>query len=198
MSNWKSRAIARAAEGVRKAMKGSLHSDFILATALKSLSAALDDGEFRKFCMDHEDGLAVAGNTALKFERMIGALGAIPTEKVWDKVGWEGIVKVAKISTRNECVAVCRAIAREEKPIGKQGLVDIIAERAPSYTEARGTRGGGGGGGGISKARAVRENETLKSTLTMLIAKYPVLKRDISEDVEEILGLEGGQLPRAG
>jgi hypothetical protein len=177
-------------------MKGALHSDFVLATALKSLSTALDDGEFRKFCMDHEDGLAVAGNTALKYERMIGALGAIPTEKVWDKIGWEGVVKVVKITTRNECVSVCRAISREEDPIGKQALVDIIAERAPSYTEARGTRVGSGGG--VSKARALRENETLKSILTMLIAKYPVLKRDISEDVEEILGLEGGQLPRAG
>ena len=197
MSNWKSRAVKSAAKAVREAMRSAHHSAFVLATALKALNNALDDGEFRKFCMDHEDGLAVASNTALKFERMVGAVDVIQTEKVWDKVGWEGIVKVVKITTRNERVAVCRAITRETKPIGKQGLTDIIAERAPSYTEARGTRTPSAASG-ISKARALRENEILKSTMTIWIAKYPVLKRDMSEELEEILGLEGGQIPRAG
>lgn len=197
MSNWKSRAVKSAAKAVRDAMRGAHHSDFILAGALKSLNSALDDGEFRKFCMDHEDGLAVASNTALKYERMVSAVGVIQTEKVWDRVGWEGIVKVVKITTRNERVAVCRAITREEKPIGRQGLADIMTARAPSYTEARGTRTPSGNSG-ISKARALRENEILKTTMTMWIAKYPVLKRDMSEELEELLGLEGGQIPRAG
>jgi len=195
MSNWKSRVVKSAAQIVRDALQGTHHSDFVLATALKSLTSALDDGEFRKFCMDHEDGLAVASNTALKFERMIGAVGVIPTEKVWDRIGWTGIVKVVKISTRNERVAVCRAINREEKPIGRQALDDIISERAPSYNAQQGTRTPTGG---ISKARALRENEILKTTMTMWIAKYPVLKRDMTEEIEEILGLEGGQIPRAG
>lgn len=194
MSNWKSGDIKLAAEAVRAALTGTHHSDFVLASTLKGLNSALDDGEFRRFCMDHEDGLAVAGNTALKFERMVGSVRVIQTERIWDKIGWEGIVKVIKITTRNEQVAVCRAINKEEKPLGRQGLTDIIAARAPSYSAQQGTRNASSG---ISKARALRENETLKTVLTMLIAKYPVLKRDLSAEIEEILGLEGGQLPRA-
>jgi hypothetical protein len=195
MSNWKSASVKKAAEAVRKALKGTHHSEFVLARSLKSLRSALDDGEFVKFCMDHEYGLAVAGNTAQKFDRMIHALTVVTTETIWDRVGWDGIVKVTKITTRNERVAVCRAISKETKPIGRQILADIISERAPSYTEARGKRSSPSG---ISRQRALRENETLKVTMMMWIAKYPVLKRDMSDEIEEILGLEGGQLPKAG
>lgn len=195
MSNWKSETVARAADTVRKALKGTHHSEFVLAQALKTLRSSLDDGEFVKFCMDHEYGLAVAGNTAQKFDRMVHALEVLPAEKVWDRIGWEGVVKVTKITTYNERVAVCRAINKETKPFGRQVLADIIAERAPSYAEAKGKRTGPTG---ISRQRALRENELLKSTMTMWIAKYPVLKRDMSDEIETVLGLEGGQLPRAG
>jgi hypothetical protein len=195
MSNWKSETVSRAADIVRKALKGTHHSEFVLAQSLKTLRSSLDDGEFVKFCMDHEYGLAVAGNTAQKFDRMVHALEVLPAEKVWDCIGWEGVVKVTKITTYNERVAVCRAINKETKPFGRQVLADIIAERAPSYTEAKGRRTGPTG---ISRQRALRENELLKSTMTMWIAKYPVLKRDMSDEIEAVLGLEGGQLPRAG
>jgi len=196
MSNWKSDSVCMAAESVRKSLKGTHHSEFVLATTLKTLRSSLDDGEFVKFCMDHEYGLAVASNTAQKFDRMVHALGIVSTEKVWDRIGWQGIVKVTKITTRNERVAVCRAINKEINPFGRQVLADIIAERAPSYTEAKGKRPPSAPG--LSKERLSRENNILKSTMTMWIAKYPVLKRDMSEEIEAILGLEGGQLPKAG
>ena len=195
MSNWKSASVKKAAEAVRKALKGTHYSEFVLAQSLKSLRSALDDGEFVKFCMDHEYGLAVAGNTAQKFDRMIHALTLVTTETIWSRIGWDGIVKVTKITTRNERVAVCRAIHKETKPIGRQVLADIITERAPSYTEVRGTRNPSTG---MSRQRALRENEILKSTMTMWIAKFPVLKRDMSDEIEGILGLEGGQIPKAG
>jgi hypothetical protein len=195
VSNWKSGAIRKAAEAVRKALRETHHSEFVLAQSLKKLRGALDDGEFVKFCMDHEDGLAVTTGTAYKFERMIHAVDVVQTEKVWNRIGWEGIIKVVKVTSRNERVAVCRAVVKEERPIGRQALADIMKERAPSYTEARGKRSTPTG---ISKARALRENDTLKTTMTMWIAKYPVLKRDMSPEIEEILGLDGGQIPRAG
>ncbi len=195
MSNWKSGSVKKAAEAVRKALKGTHHSEFVLAGALRSLRSALDDGEFTKFAMDHEYGLAVAANTAMKFERMVHALTVVTTEKVWDRIGWDGIIKVTKITTRNERVSVCRAINKETNPIGRQILADIIEERAPSYTEARGRRSSSTG---ISRQRALRENETLKMTMTLWIAKFPVLKREMSDEIEEILGLAGGQIPKAG
>jgi hypothetical protein len=193
VSNWKSRAISRAAEAVRKAMKARKHSDFLLASALSTLTSALDDGEFRKFCMDHEDGLAVAANTALKYERMVSSLKTLPTEAVWDRVGWEGVVKIVKISTRNERVAVCRAISREEKPIGRQRLADIMEDKAPSYTEVTG-RGPDSNRGGISRARAVRERDLFATTLTSLIEEYSSLRSKVPDEVMELLGLA----PRVG
>jgi len=189
MSNWKSKDVSRAADAVRKAMTGRRHSDFLLATALSNLSKALDDGEFRKFCMDTEDGLAVAANTALMYERMVNSLEVIPAQTVWDKIGWEGIVKVTKITTRNERLAVCRAITREEPPVGKQRLADILVEKAPSYSEVRG-RGRVGPTRGISKTRAIRERDLVLTTLAELLDQYAVLRSQIPDEVRLLLEVE--------
>lgn len=186
MSNWDSKTIAKAADAVRDAMRNNLRSDFALATSLKKLKNALDDGEFVRFLMDEEVGLAVAQATAYKFERMVSASDVIQTEKVWERIGWDGVSKVVKIESRNERVAVCRAVVREERPIGKQVLADILKEKAPSYSAKRGRKKATEG---ISHTRAVRELNRLKETMLRLLESYPVLRREISEDIEVILGV---------
>lgn len=195
MSNWQGKAISRAADAVREAMRGNLRSDFTLAAALKKLRSALDDGEFVRFLMDEEDGLAVAQATAYKFERMVSAADVIQTEKVWERIGWDGVKRVVKIESRNERVAVCRAVVKEQRPIGSQVLKDILKNKAPSYSAKQGRKKATAG---ISHTRAVRELEVLKTTLTNLLKDYPMLRREITEDVEVILDLEESRETRAG
>lgn len=195
MSNWQSKAIANAASEVKEAMRGNLRSDFTLAKVLKKLKSVLDDGEFIRFLMDEESGLSVAQATAYKFDRMVSAYDVVQTEKVWERIGWDGVSKVVKIQARNERVNVCRAIVRETKPIGKQLLADIMADKAPSYSAKQGRRRPERG---MTKTRAIRELDVLKTTMSRLLASYPVLRREINEEVQTILGLGEEQSPLAG
>jgi len=195
MSNWGSASIIQAAEAVREAMRENLRSEFALAKVLKKLKSALDDGEFVRFLMDCDSGLAIAQSTAYKFERMVSAVDVIPAGKVWEKIGWEGVGRVVKIETHNERVAVCRAIARTPAPITKHTLLEILADKAPSYSAQRGSRSRSGG---ITKTQAIHDREILVTTLSKLLEDYAVLRRDLSEEVVAILGLDGDQTQKAG
>ena len=195
MSNWQGQSITQAAESVWKAMQENLRSEHVLAKALNKLKSALDDGEFVRFLMDCESGLGIAQATAYKFERMVSAVDVVPTEKVWEKVGWEGVSKIVKIETRNERVAVCRAVVREDRTVGKGILNEILADKAPSYSARIGVRGPIGG---ITKTRAVRELNVLKETMSRLLKDYPVLRSDLPEEVEIILGLDRDRVQEAG
>ena len=194
MSDWKSDDIRQAATDVRDALRASNQSHYALASALKNLKSALDVCEFVKFCMDQRDGLSIAANTAMKFERMIAVVKIIPAQKVWNKVGWGGVSKIAKIESRNERVAVCRQVVKGEKPIGKQKLTDLLDSHAPSYSAKQGVRTPSSG---ISRARAVRENELLKGIMRSWLVEFSVLKRELSPEIKEILGLLDTQVPRA-
>ena len=189
MSNWNSAAITRAAEAVREAMHENLRSEFVLAKVLGKLKSALDDGEFVRFLMDCESGLGLSNSTAYKYERMVSAVKVVPNEPVWEKVGWGGVNKVVQIENRNERVAVCRAIVREPSTVSKHALIEIMADKAPSYSAQRGSRGSGGGG--ITKTQALRERDVLASTLTQILKDYAVIRREwLTDEIRTILGLE--------
>ena len=194
MSNWNSTSISKAAESVREAMQGHLRSQYLLTKSLKKLKSALDDGEFVRFLMDCEVGLGVAQSTAYKFERMVSSLDVIPTEKVWEKIGWSGVSKVSKVSTRDERVAVCRTVVREPGVVSKHRLEEIMADKAPSYSARKGRRGPRGT---MTKTRAIRERDVLADTLTRLLKDYAVLRREVPDEVKALLGINGEAEPEA-
>lgn len=192
--DWKSPKLRKLRDRWREIVSGRNASDYSLAKLLSEINTVLCPGEFIKYCIDQVDGLAVPIATAYMYDRMVKAVAVIDAEPVWRSIGWDGVKKLVQVQNRNERVAVCRAVVQEEGAVGKTALDDILKERAPSFQSPRAHISPVGT---VSKARALRENEILKSCLTTLIAKYPVLKRDLSEEVAGILRIEGGQIPKA-
>jgi len=185
---WDDPNLKRLRERWTQITRGRNQSDYALAKLLTEIKGALPDGEFVRFCIDQRAGLGVGQQTGLMYERMVEAVAVIDAEQVWQAVGWAGVRKVVRVEQRRERVAVCRTILKERNQVGQAMLDEILAAHAPSYEPPKKAP--------VSKPEAIDRFEVLKETLTTLVAKYPILKTDLSPEVMAILGIEGGQRAR--
>lgn len=207
MSNWNTQKVKTLKKRWADITSDRNVSDHALASWAQRAITVLPDGEFQDFCTS-EDGLGRHPNTARSYERMAQALDSVPESDVWKAVGWDGARLLSRIEKKRERSAVTRWVVTHAKtqPVTDTALENRIKDRAPSYR-----RGGGGGGGGdnpsssglkheIEKLKhknltlTARLNE-LASDITKVIAKWPIIKNDLSPATITTLGLKGGQVP---
>jgi len=212
VSNWNTQKIKTLKKRWADITSDRNVSDHALASWAQRAIKVLPDGEFQDFCTS-QDGLGRHPNTARSYERMAQALDTVPESDVWSAVGWDGTRLLSRIEKKRERNAVTRWVVTQAKrqPVTETALENRIKEKAPSYKAAGGGGGGGGGGGnGPSKVALARDVERLKhknltltarfdelvGDFTRVVAKYPIIKNDLSAGTISTLGITGGQLPK--
>ena len=208
MSNWDTQKVRTLKKQWASITSGRNTSDHALATWSQRTISTLKPGEFMDFCSSSK-GLGLHGNTARKYERMARALEKVNDADVWKAVGWEGARLLVRIEKQKEISALCRWVVTQAKkgPVTESSLEARIESNAPSYKPVGGARTPGKGP--TKKALKVQveklshkntvltsKHDQLVTDITKVIAKYPIIKNDLSPETITTLGLKGGQLPR--
>ncbi len=207
MSNWNTQKVKTLKKRWAEITSGRNASDHALASWASQAIKIIPNGKFQEFCTS-SDGLGRHANTARQYERMVKALESVPDRAIWTAVGWSGVMLLARIEKKRERSSLSRWVVTQarKKPVTETALEKRITDKAPSYKKV-----GGGGGGRNPNPSGLRaeveklthKNATLSarfdelvSDLTRVVAKYPVVKNDLSKGTINSLGITGGQLPK--
>jgi len=207
MSNWNTQKVKTLKKQWATITSGRNVSDHALASWAARTQSVVE--AFVDFCASPK-GLGLHGNTARKYERMSRALEKVGEADVWKAIGWDGVRLLCRIEKQKECGVLCRWVISQAKkgPVTESALESRIEAKAPSYKAVGGARGGSPNG--KTKAALKTENERLKiqtttikskhdqlvADITKVIAKWPIIKNDLSPESISTLGLKGGQLPK--